>query len=114
MTAGYPVHDEPPDVQHAGVVVDVEKCDLVIVFPQYEEKGVHELDQLGEVVPPQDTYDLMAQKIKRLIKSQNKNKETIVFLQTDLGSEQSQMNTCFKACIHGLVLSISFLTLMIA
>lgn len=58
MAAGDPVHDEPPDVEHADVVVDVEKCDLVVVLPQNEEEGVHELHQLGEVVPPQDVYDL--------------------------------------------------------
>lgn len=58
MAAGYPVHDEPPDVEHAGVVVDVEEGDLVIVLPEYEEEGVHELDELGEVVPPQDADDL--------------------------------------------------------
>lgn len=58
MAAGYPVHDEPPDVEHAGVVVDVEEGDLVIVLPEYEEEGVHELDELGEVVPPQDVGDL--------------------------------------------------------
>lgn len=58
MAAGYPVHDEPPDVEHAGVVVDVEEGDLVIVLPEYEEEGVHELDELGEVVPPQDGHDL--------------------------------------------------------
>lgn len=58
VAAGDPVHDEPPDVEHADVVVDVEKCDLVAVLPQNEEEGVHELHQLGEVVPPQDVYDL--------------------------------------------------------
>lgn len=58
MAAGYPVHDEPPDIQHAGVVVDVKERDLVIVLSQYEEKGVHELDELGEVVPPQNMHDL--------------------------------------------------------
>lgn len=58
VAAGDPVHDEPPDVEHAGVVVDVEEGDLVIVLPEYEEEGVHELDELGEVVPPQDVDDL--------------------------------------------------------
>lgn len=58
VAAGYPVHDEPPDVEHAGVVVDVEEGDLVIALPEYEEEGVHELDELGEVVPPQDVGDL--------------------------------------------------------
>lgn len=58
VAAGYPVHDEPPDVEHAGVVVDVEEGDLVVVLPQNEEEGVHELDELGEVVPPQDVDDL--------------------------------------------------------
>lgn len=32
MAAGDPVHDKPPDIQHASVVVDVKKCDLVIVL----------------------------------------------------------------------------------
>lgn len=58
MAAGDPVHNEPPDIEHADVVVDMKKCDLVVVLPQDEEEGVHELDQLGEVVPPQDVYDL--------------------------------------------------------
>lgn len=58
VAAGYPVHDEPPDVEHAGVVVDVEEGDLVVVLPQYEEEGVHELDEFGEVVPPQHVDDL--------------------------------------------------------
>lgn len=58
LAAGYPVHDEPPDIRHAGVVVDVEKRDLVIVLSEYEEEGVHKLDELGEVVPPQHVHDL--------------------------------------------------------
>lgn len=58
MATGDPVHHEPPDVEHADVVVDMKKCDLVVVLPQDEEEGVHELDQLGEVVPPQHVYDL--------------------------------------------------------
>lgn len=65
VAAGYPVHDEPPDVEHAGVVVDVEEGDLVVVLPQYEEEGVHELDELGEVVPPQDVDDLIKQTNKQ-------------------------------------------------
>lgn len=32
VAARYPVHDEPPDIQHAGMVVDVQKRDLVIVL----------------------------------------------------------------------------------
>lgn len=58
MAAGDPVHDKPPDVQHAGVVVDVKNCDLVVILSEDEEEGVHELDELGEVIPPQDIYDL--------------------------------------------------------
>lgn len=58
MAAGDPVHDEPPDVEHADVVVDVKERHLVVVLPQDEEEGVHELHQLGEVVPPQDVDDL--------------------------------------------------------
>ena len=66
MAAGYPVHDEPPDIQHAGVVVDMKKRDLVVVLPQDEEEGVHELDELGEVVPPQNVYDLRGGRITRI------------------------------------------------
>lgn len=66
MATGYPVHDEPPDIQHAGVVVDMKKCDLVIVLPQDEEKGVHELDEFGEVVPPQYVNDLRGGTIIRI------------------------------------------------
>ena len=58
VAAGHPIHDEPPDVGHAGVMVDVEEGDLMVVLPQDEEKGVHELDELGEVVPPEDMDDL--------------------------------------------------------
>lgn len=58
MAAGDPVHDEPPDVEHADVVVDVEEGDLVVVLPEDEEEGVHELHHLGEVVPPQHVDDL--------------------------------------------------------
>lgn len=32
MATGYPVHNEPPDSQHAGMVVDVKKSDLVIIL----------------------------------------------------------------------------------
>lgn len=58
VAAGDPVHDKPPDVEHADVVVHVKKGHLVVVLPQDEEEGVHELQQLGEVVPPQDVDDL--------------------------------------------------------
>lgn len=60
MATGHPVHHEPPDVRHAGVVVDVKEGDLVVVLPQDEEEGVHELDELGEVVPPENMDDLVA------------------------------------------------------
>lgn len=66
MAAGDPVHNEPPDIEHADVVVDMKKCDLVVVLPQDEEEGVHELDQLGEVVPPQDVYDLREKAEKQI------------------------------------------------
>lgn len=58
MAAGDPVHHEPPDVEHGGMVVDVQHCDLVVVLAQDEEEGVHELYELGEVVPPEDPDDL--------------------------------------------------------
>lgn len=58
MATGYPVHNEPPDIQHGSVMVDVKKGDLMVVLSENEEKGVHELNELGEIVPPQDIYDL--------------------------------------------------------
>lgn len=61
VSTGHPVHDEPPDVQHGGMVVDVQEGDLVVVFAQDEEEGVHELDEFGEVVPPQHVDDLQRQ-----------------------------------------------------
>lgn len=33
VATGDPVHHKPPDVQHGGVVVDVQDCDLVVVLP---------------------------------------------------------------------------------
>ena len=39
-------------------MVDVEERDLMVVLPYDEEKGVHELNELGEVVPPENMYDL--------------------------------------------------------
>lgn len=58
MTTGHPVHNEPPDVEHAGMVVDVQECDLMVVLSEDEEEGVHELDEFGEVVPPENIHDL--------------------------------------------------------
>lgn len=58
VATGDPVHDKPPDVQHGGVVVHVQDRDLVVVLAQDEEEGVHELDEFGEVVPPEDFDDL--------------------------------------------------------
>lgn len=58
MAAGNPVHHKPPDVEHGGVVVDMEDRYLVVVLAEDEEEGVHEFYEFGEVVPPQDTDDL--------------------------------------------------------
>lgn len=58
MAAGNPVHDKPPDVEHSGMVVDVQDCDLVVVLTKNEEKGVHEFYEFGKVVPPEDTNNL--------------------------------------------------------
>lgn len=58
MAAGNPVHHKPPDVEHGSVVVDMEHGDLVVVLAKDEEKGVHEFDEFGEVVPPEDADDL--------------------------------------------------------
>lgn len=36
--------------------------DLMIIFPQNEKEGIHELNEFGEIVPPEDTYDLEKRK----------------------------------------------------
>lgn len=54
----YPVHHKPPDVEHGGMVVDMQDCDLVVVLAQDEEKCVHEFYEFREVIPPKDTDDL--------------------------------------------------------
>lgn len=63
VAAGDPVHHEPPDVEHGGVVVHVQDRDLVVVLTQDEEEGVHELYEFGEVVPPEDTDNLRGKSI---------------------------------------------------
>lgn len=40
----------------------MQNSDLMIVFPQNEEEGIHELNEFGEIVPPEDTYDLERRK----------------------------------------------------
>lgn len=44
------------------MVVDMQNSDLMIIFPQNEKEGIHELNEFGEVVPPEDTYDLEKRK----------------------------------------------------
>lgn len=39
-------------------MVHMQDCDLVVVLAQDEEEGVHELNELGEVVPPEHADDL--------------------------------------------------------
>lgn len=46
VATGDPVHDKPPDAEHGGMMVDVEKCYLVIVLSENKEKCVHELNEL--------------------------------------------------------------------
>ena len=58
LTAWYPFDSHPPDREHAGVMVDVQKRNLVVLLTQQEEYRVQKLDQLGEVVPPQGFGDL--------------------------------------------------------
>lgn len=40
----------------------MQNSDLMIIFPQNEKEGIHELNEFGEVVPPEDTYDLEKRK----------------------------------------------------
>lgn len=59
VTTWHPVHDKPPDIQHGGMVVDVKISKLMVVFAQNEKKCVHELNELGKVVPPEHMNDLV-------------------------------------------------------
>ena len=36
----------------------MQNSDLMIIFPQNEKEGIHELNEFGEIVPPEDAYDL--------------------------------------------------------
>ncbi len=49
---------EPPEWEHAGVVVYVKEGHLVVLLPHHEEYGVQELDALGEIIPPQRCSNL--------------------------------------------------------
>lgn len=40
------------------MVIDMQDSDLMIIFPQNEKEGIHELNEFGEIIPPEDTYDL--------------------------------------------------------
>lgn len=62
VTTRHPVHNKPPNVQHRCMVVDMQNSDLMIIFPQNEKEGIHELNEFGEIVPPEDTYDLERRK----------------------------------------------------
>lgn len=44
------------------MVIDMQDSDLVIIFPQNEKEGIHELNEFGEIIPPEDTYDLERRK----------------------------------------------------
>lgn len=44
------------------MVIDMQNGDLMIIFPQNEKEGIHELNEFGEIVPPEDTYDLERRK----------------------------------------------------
>lgn len=54
-TPGHPLHTDPPEEEHGGVVVDVEEGQLVGLLAYDEEKRVGELHQLGHVIPPEGT-----------------------------------------------------------
>lgn len=62
MTTRHPVHNKPPNIQHRCMVIDMQDGDLMIIFPQNEKEGIHELNEFGEIVPPEDTYDLEKRK----------------------------------------------------
>lgn len=44
LATGDPVEHTPPDVEHRGMVVDVQEGDLTVLLPQYKKDGVQELN----------------------------------------------------------------------
>ena len=53
------VQQKPPYPPYRGVVVDVQKAQLRVLFPQNDENGVEKVEVLGEVVPEhQDAHSL--------------------------------------------------------
>ena len=60
QSSGNEHHHPPPDVQHGGVVEDVQECDLVVLLAQNHQNGVVQLNRLREEVPPQNVCYLHA------------------------------------------------------
>lgn len=54
----HPVQDKPPDVEHSGMMINMQESDLMVVFPQDEKESIHKLNEFGEVIPPQDIHHL--------------------------------------------------------
>ena len=58
QSAGDERHHPPPDVEHRRVVEDVQEGDLTMTLSQDHQHRVHQLNGLGEEVPPEDPRHL--------------------------------------------------------
>ena len=67
--AGHVLDPDPPEAEHGGVVVDVEKGQLAFSLPDNEEHGVEHLKQFAEVVPPKKGMDSMLMLFRRPLDS---------------------------------------------
>ena len=57
-----PFDTNPPDGEHGRVMIHVEERDLIVLLTQDEEKRVHELYTLREVIPPQSLGNLQTER----------------------------------------------------
>ena len=67
VTTGNEFHPPPNSGWHDSVVDDVQGGDLIVLFAQHEEESVHELGELGEVVPPAQLGDDQLLGIVRIV-----------------------------------------------
>lgn len=71
----------------------MQEGDLMVIFAQDEEEGIHKLDELGEVVPPQhiyylqrdvthcnQTWSLLSLKKKRYLPSSTYNRTQMIVI----------------------------------
>lgn len=48
----HPFDSNPPERKHGRVMVNMQKCQLLILLPQYKEEGITKFQKLRKIVPP--------------------------------------------------------------